>query len=282
MQESGGGSATAAKPCLVCSLCDCANYLALRLAKTNCHKNDAQLPLFLMHTSLSRWEWLWSFCALFVYSIATVPSLAMIYLALSLFPGEWRILSVAIAVPLAIFIVILNVILISGVLHATIRWPDEGEFPADRKGAMLLWTLHAGIVNFIRVPGLLRIVHANPFLRKLHYRLSGAKIHDSSIVAYDAVLIDPFLIEIGANSRIGDFAKLAGHYAILGKFVIKRIRVGKNAVIGGDAIIGPGVVVGDNAVIGARSVVLPNTVIGPGEIWVGAPAHHQVTAHSES
>jgi acetyltransferase-like isoleucine patch superfamily enzyme len=207
-----------------------------------------------------------------VYSLAIAP---VLFIARSLHEQTsegWRFVAICIFVPLGGFLIVAMIALLAGLLHRLIPRPKPGIYPLSRHGEMFLWTIHAGILNFLRVPGLLRIVNANPALRYIYYGLCGAKIHPSAVISYDAVLFDPYLIELGEGSRIGDFAKCSGHYADADQFVIGKIKIGKQSVVGADSAVGPNTIIEDHAVVGARSLVLPGTHIKNGETWIGNPA----------
>ncbi len=135
-----------------------------------------------------------------------------------------------------------------------------------------MWMLHAGIHNYIRIPGLIKIIHANPILRRFYYTLSGAKIHKSVIISYDASLLDPFFIEIGEDSKIGEWSKVSGHIADEKRFIFGKVKIGKRVLVGAECSIAPGVEIGDDSMIMAYSRVLPGTIIPPGELWGGTPA----------
>jgi acetyltransferase-like isoleucine patch superfamily enzyme len=160
--------------------------------------------------------------------------------------------------PFALYLFTLDLICISGILHRLIPYPEEGVYPLGHRGHVKRWAVHAGIFNFVRVLGLLRLIHANPLLRRLFYRFSGAKIHPSVVFSLDSYVFDPFLVEIGEGSKLGEFVHLSGHYSDKKHFVIQKTRIGKNVIIGGGSRIIPGVTVADDTFIRARSLVLPD------------------------
>lgn len=233
------------------------------------------LNLDIMRASLGFWESLWGVSAILVYGVAGLP-VVLLGLAAGKIPVlPLKIMALACLIPVGVFLFIFFVIIISGAIHALIPWPKEGEYPLTRSGAVLHWTLHAGIVNYLRVPGFLKIVHANPLLRRVYYGLSGGSVHPSAIISYDSVLLDPFMLTIGANAKIGEFTKLAGHYADPRRFVIGRIIIEPGAIIGAESTIGANVRIGRNSLLGARSLVLPGTIVGEGETWAGNPARRR-------
>jgi acetyltransferase-like isoleucine patch superfamily enzyme len=107
-------------------------------------------------------------------------------------------------------------------------------------------------------------------LMRLVYQALGARMGENTYSA--GALLDPPLIELGANCIVGHDAVLFCH-AIEGRhFGLSRIRVGDNVTIGAAAIIMPGVQIGDSAIVSAGAVVLKDTRIGPNEVWGGIPA----------
>lgn len=124
---------------------------------------------------------------------------------------------------------------------------------------------------------------ALPFPGMWFYWLAGCKIHMSAMISTPDCLPDPHLVEIGANSTIGQGAVLSGHFrpnsdvAVLGPIV-----VGKDVLVGGYALVCPDVVIGDGAVVQANAVVTAGTVIGAREVWGGQPARKLRTRAVES
>lgn len=107
-------------------------------------------------------------------------------------------------------------------------------------------------------------------LKRLVYRALGAGLGPNTYSA--GALLDPPLIEFGANCIIGHDAVLFCH-AIEGKrFALSRIKVGDNVTIGATAVVMSGVTIGDGAIVSAGALVLKDTHIGPGEVWGGVPA----------
>lgn len=108
--------------------------------------------------------------------------------------------------------------------------------------------------------------------RKPFYQFLGAKI-GRGIIAINAVIIDPQMIEIGENVIIGEDSLIVGHLITdPGRFMMKKIKIGDGVLVGVRSVIMPGVEIGDNAMIKAGSIVYPGTVIGPHELWEGNPA----------
>jgi len=109
------------------------------------------------------------------------------------------------------------------------------------------------------------------FLQRLHHRLAGLKIDNSSILPGTELFYDPYVIEIGKNNLFGGYVKITGHM-IEERMRIKKVKIGDNCVIGAETYIMAGVVIEDNVTIGIRSVVTKDQVLKKGKTYVGAPA----------
>ena len=93
---------------------------------------------------------------------------------------------------------------------------------------------------------------------------------------------EPFLIEIGENSRIAGgvlFINHSGGQMLMRKVkgyedvrIFGRIKVGNNSFIGANSIITNGVSIGNNCIIGAGSVV--SSSIPDDSVYGGVPAKH--------
>lgn len=132
-----------------------------------------------------------------------------------------------------------------------------------------------------------------PAWHRLLLKCFGAKIGEGVIVFPTVRVIHPWMLEIGANTIVGDGVRL---------YSVGKIRIGKHTsisqrvhvcagthdysdprlplirssvVIGNgcwictEAFIGPGVTIGDRSVVGARSVVVKD--LPPGMVCAGTP-----------
>lgn len=112
-----------------------------------------------------------------------------------------------------------------------------------------------------------------PLPAQLYFGVAGASIHATAAVPPHVVILDPWLVTVGARTVLGDGCKLSPHAVPrAGELVVGAITIGDDVVIGGDALVGPDVEIGDGAVVMARAAVVPGSRIGPGETWGGAPA----------
>lgn len=107
-------------------------------------------------------------------------------------------------------------------------------------------------------------------LMRLIYLALGARLGDNTYSA--GLMLDPSLIEIGANTIIGERALLVPHVIEGDRLAHYRINIGNNVTIGAHAVVLSGASVGDNAIVATGAVVTKGSRIGPNEIWGGVPA----------
>lgn len=108
-------------------------------------------------------------------------------------------------------------------------------------------------------------------LRILFLRLSGLKIGKTSLIPGTEIIYDPYITEIGEQTLLGGYVKIAGH-VVEDKLIMKKVKIGNNCIIGADSFIFPGAVVEDNVVVGAKSLVLKNQLLKEGRMYGGVPA----------
>lgn len=107
-------------------------------------------------------------------------------------------------------------------------------------------------------------------LMRLVYLALGARLGANTYSS--GIILDPPLVEIGANSIVGQYALLVPHVIEGARLAHHRIRIGNNATIGAHAVVLAGVSVGDNAIVATGAVVPKGSRIGDNEIWGGVPA----------
>ena len=108
-------------------------------------------------------------------------------------------------------------------------------------------------------------------LRMFFLRLAGLKIGKSSLIPGTELIYDPYVTEIGEETLIGGYVKIAGH-VVENKLIVKKVKIGNNCIIGADSFIFPGVIIEDNVILGAKSLVTKNQVLEKGKIYGGVPA----------
>jgi len=212
-------------------------------------------------------EYLWWICAIPIYGIAAYPSIYILNVLLS------HSLSLfCLANPLAFFFFVTSLLIILGIILIFVPRIREGNYPLERKNNVMKWMVWAGAHNYVRLIGIQRLIYSNPFLRRLYFLAFRANVHPTAIIAYDAVLVDPYLLEIGKNVKIGDLAKISSHYSDNKNFVFKKIIIKQDAIVGGNSALGLGTVMEEGSMLCAESMLAPNTTIPKGEVWFGRPA----------
>lgn len=117
---------------------------------------------------------------------------------------------------------------------------------------------------------LLDIFNISP-LKSLYLKLIGCKIGKNVFLAGGEYIIDPCALEIGENTMIGGKTIITSHLAE-DKFIVKKVKIGKNCLIGGASLILPGVIIEDNVVVGARSLIIKDQLLKKGKTYAGIPA----------
>lgn len=107
-------------------------------------------------------------------------------------------------------------------------------------------------------------------LMRLIYLALGAQLGQNTYSS--GIILDPPLVEIGANTIVGQYALLVPHVIEGGRLAHYRIRIGNNVTIGAHAVVLSGVSIGDNAIIATGAIVSKNSQIGANEVWGGVPA----------
>lgn len=108
-----------------------------------------------------------------------------------------------------------------------------------------------------------------PFMR-LFYLALGAKLGENTYSA--GIIYDPFFVQVGNNTLIGQSALLIPHVIEGGKLAHYPIVLGNNVTIGAHSVIMSNVIIEDEAIVSVGAVVTKNTHIGNGEVWGGVPA----------
>ena len=144
--------------------------------------------------------------------------------------------------------------------------PREGEFDLTvYNKEVFKWLLSLGLYKISMIFG-----RISPITRYLVLLLFAAKLGKD--VYFQGEVTEPYFLEVGDGTVVGDKAKIFTHIADKpGKVLFRRVRIGKNCLLGYAAIIMPGAVLKDNVILGAYSIVPKNRII-TGGVWVGIPA----------
>ena len=108
------------------------------------------------------------------------------------------------------------------------------------------------------------------FARPAFYALFGARV--GSQVAVAGKIIDPRLTILDDNCILGEGCILTSHAMVKDRFILRAIRVGREATVGVGSILMPGVNIGPGALILPGSVLSAGTEVPAGELWGGIPA----------
>ena len=94
-------------------------------------------------------------------------------------------------------------------------------------------------------------------IKRVMYRLTGARIGKDAAVGLDAVLdvFFPQLISIGDNTIIGFNTVILGHEFMTHEWRTGKVDIGKDVTIGANCTVLPGVRIGDGATVSAMSLV---------------------------
>ena len=133
---------------------------------------------------------------------------------------------------------------------------------------MMIWAVQYLFMNFMNT-WFLPVLRTTP-LMNLFYRLLGARI-GANVFFNSSYIYEPQLVEIGANSRIGENAVIVPHTTEGKQFICKPITIGKDVTIGQYAQILPGAVIGDGAIVGAGTIVPKGYVVEPFTVQAGNP-----------
>ena len=135
-------------------------------------------------------------------------------------------------------------------------------------------------------------IHYFTFLKYLFFKTAGARVAYDNLLAVDAHIHEPDLVEIGVRCVVGRQAIIAAHLVprsreqlklapvvigddcIVGacSLILCGSKIGNGVLVGANSTVGVGAEVGDNAVILPNSYVKSRQCIPPGQTWGGTPA----------
>jgi hypothetical protein len=206
------------------------------------------------------------------YSLGLVPSLLSFFYLLPFFSfiNPLHIILFAFFLVVEFFIFMIFETLVPGLFLKIFRIRcEEGLFDVSIKDKTFFkLALH----NMLYRPPLKLIEQFKLFpLRRLHLKLAGLKIDNTSILPGTELFYDPYVTEIGKNTLFGGYVKVTGHM-IEDKMRIKKVKIGNNCMIGAETYIMAGAVIEDDVTVGIRSVITKNQVLKKGKTYVGIPA----------
>ncbi len=144
--------------------------------------------------------------------------------------------------------------------------PKEGEYDLRPTNPQVFkWYLSLSLYKISMIFG--RVSHIT---RALVVRLFGGKVGRN--VYLQGHVTEPYFVEIGEYTVIGDQAKIFTHIADRpGKIIFRRVQIGSCCLIGYGSLIMPGSRISDYTIVGAYAIVPKNSFLESG-VWVGAPA----------
>lgn len=137
---------------------------------------------------------------------------------------------------------------------------QRGEFAAQVHFLFFLFLFNSLVRSHVLPIPLMRII----------YLALGARLGSNTYSA--GAILDPALVEIGANCVVGHDAVLFCHVIEGRRLALAPIRIDDDVTIGASVIVMPGVEIGKGAIVSAGAVVSKGTQIPPGEVWGGVPA----------
>ncbi len=198
----------------------------------------------------------WCLGAIWVYG---VPSLGIIVLlrTLSFNVGWW---AVPLAFPLAWLLFLTGTILCAGALRMVLPRPRRGTSKVfvGRDFAAFLGTW--GLENYFPRP-LLNHIQLLTFLRYLHGRALGMRMHWSTHISPGTELHSYPLITLGRFTYLGEGTGITAHLSRGDKLHQAPVRFGDHCNVGARTNIGPGCTFGDRVRIGALVDMAPGVEI---------------------
>lgn len=155
-------------------------------------------------------------------------------------------------------------IFIVAAVTALVPRPRAGRYKLMGHPVFFAWTLTFLLRRFIDIPPLSTIIFHSNLLRFVVMRLLGARVHFTTSMSSDVLLLDPALFRAGPGCVLGSQAIFAGHLVLEGRLLLAPIALGSRVEIGGRSIIGPGATIGDDVRIGISVSLGPNVTVGDG------------------
>lgn len=203
-----------------------------------------------------------------IHGVALLP-------AVFVFTVLWDVESVWVRLlaPLAAYSVFLGafVVLIALLAWVAVRRIKPGGY--DVTGAEAIpWIVGQSLLLLARRSPVGGYIEEIGPIRHVFYRLLGARTHWRLLCGEGATVLDPWMLEAGADVTLGAFCIVAGHTLAGNRLQVEPVRIGRGATIGMGATLMPGVDIGEGAIVGAGAVVTKGTTVPAGEIWAGVPA----------
>ena len=150
------------------------------------------------------------------------------------------------------------------VAGALVPRPRAGRFRLLGHPVFYFWTLAFLLRRYLEIPPIQTLVFHFNLVRFLVMRLLGARVHFTTSMSSDVLLLDPALFRAGPGCVLGAQSIFAGHLVLEGRLLLGPIELGRDVEVGGRSMLGPGVTVGDGARIGIAVSLAPGVTIGAG------------------
>lgn len=207
-----------------------------------------------------------------IIGLAIFPGLLLCYhiwFETSIFVISQRILFLCFGIAGSYFIYGITLIAIVGILKSALKLNlKEGEY------RLISWSTarwaFANSLYLVVAVTFMDFILLTPFA-SLFYRLMGAKL-GKNVQINSKYCADLSLLEIGDGAVIGGHATVICHSFERNRFILKKVKIGKNAIIGLNSVLLPGCEIGDGALIAAGAVLAKNTKVEPHGVYFGVPA----------
>jgi carbonic anhydrase/acetyltransferase-like protein (isoleucine patch superfamily) len=150
------------------------------------------------------------------------------------------------------------------VLHLPMSSMKAGRFPMMKSAGFYRWFFSYLLRRYLAFPPVLPFMLQSHVLRFVALRLLGARVHFTTQMSGDVLVLDPALFEAGPKSLLGSGVLVAGHLVAEGRLILSPVRLGARVEVGARSGVSPGVTVGDDTRIGLMVNIGPEVKIGRG------------------
>ncbi len=189
--------------------------------------------------------------------------------------GHWTWRQVAAHVPLPATLVLVAAASLLGyvafvcLVALTLPRPKAGKHRMFASRSFYWWMLHMLVRRALDVPPVSTLLMQFNTLRWLSLRCLGARVHFTTNMSSDVMVLDPWLFEAGPNVIIGARTAITGHYIRDGVLRLSKITIGSDVVIGGDCGLGLGTRIGDKSRIYYGVRLMPYSRVDKGCTFPG-------------
>jgi len=149
-----------------------------------------------------------------------------------------------------------------GVLHLPLRRMPAGRHAMMKSAGFYAWFFSYLVRRYLAFPPLLTFVLQSHVLRFVFLRMLGARVHFTTTMSGDVLVLDPALFRAGPGCVVGSGAMVAGHLVANGRLILAPVTLGARVEVGARAGISPGVVVEDGTRLGVGVNLGPSVHVG--------------------